>query len=294
MEEDRSSTIPKRQLGRYLREGRDECGLTLEQAAKLIERSSSTLQRMEKGTLSKIVAVDLDALCALYDFNAAKTAAMKGLAAQANEDNWWHEYGHLIPEDFDIFVGLEAAAQSLITYESELVPGLLQIPAYASALMHAVFPDDSAEEHALRVQLRMRRQTRITRKVRPAKFDVVLRESVLRGLVGGPKVMGAQARYLADIGTRSNVSIQILPFRAGFPLGVAVGPFVILDFGEDKKGSPIEPPVVYRESYTGDLYLSKPAAVRRYHQAYECLRRNALDAVASRHLLRQVAKEYGA
>ncbi|MBY8863321.1 helix-turn-helix domain-containing protein [Nocardia sp. CA2R105] len=291
MSED-GSTLARRQLGKYLREGRQERGLTLHQAADMIQRSASTLQRIEKGTVAKLREVDLDALCEIYDFDTGHTAAMKGLAAQGNEQSWWYEYGDLMPENFDFFVGLEASAQRLTSYEPELVPGLLQTPAYASTLIRSVYPDDSAEGHTRRVQLRMRRQTRITRKTQPIALDVILRESALRGVVGGAKVMAAQLKHLADIGTRPNVSLRILPFSAGFPLGDAVGPFVILEFGTDKDGQSVEPPVVYTECFTGDLYLAKPIAVRRYHEAYECFRRSSLDAVASRALLRQIAKEY--
>ncbi|WP_280245392.1 Scr1 family TA system antitoxin-like transcriptional regulator [Nocardia abscessus] len=55
-------------------------------------------------------------------------------------------------------------------------------------------------------------------------------------------------------------------------VGVAVGPFIILEFGVDAEGQPIEPPVVYVENFAGDLYLEKPGVVRRYHQAYDSIR----------------------
>ncbi|PPJ22209.1 helix-turn-helix domain-containing protein [Nocardia nova] len=286
------STLPRRQLGRYLRNGREECGLTLHQAAALIQRSASTLQRIEHGMVAQLREVDIEALCKIYEFDDDRIVAMKALAVQGNEQSWWCEYGDVIPQNFDFYVGLEAAAERLVTYEPELVPGLLQTPAYGSALMHAVHPEDNAEEHARRVQLRIRRQTRITRKYRPATLDVILRESVLHGVVGGPKVMAAQLRHLADMSTRSNVNVHILPFSSGFPLGEAVGPFVVLEFGASRKGEAAEPTVVYTECFTGGLYLAKSQTVRRYHRAYQDLRRGALDVDASRARLRQMAKEY--
>ncbi|WP_328409558.1 helix-turn-helix domain-containing protein [Nocardia sp. NBC_00403] len=292
MSED-GSTLARRQLGKYLRSGREECGLTLQQAAELIERSASTLQRIEKGTVAHLRELDLAALCKIYEFGNDHTAAMKGLAAQGNEQSWWCEYGDVIPANFDFFVGLEASAHRLTTYEPELVPGLLQTSAYASVLIRSVYPEDGAEEHARRVQLRTRRQARITRKHNPATLRVILRESVLRGIVGGPRIMATQMKYLADMATRPNVSLQILPFSTGFPLGGAVGPFVIVEFGADKQGKMIEPPVVFAENFTGGLYLAKSSAVQRYHDAYEGLRRCTMDAAASGALLRRMAKEYG-
>lgn len=286
------STLPRRQLGRYLRNGREECGLTLHQAAALIQRSASTLQRIERGMVAHLREVDTDALCKVYGFEGEQVVAMKALAVHGNELSWWCEFGDVIPENFDFYVGLEASARSLKTYEPELVPGLLQTPAYASAMFGTAHPTDTAEEHARRVQLRMRRQTRITRKYQPAELDVILRESALRCVVGGPKVMSAQLKHLADMGCRPNVNVQVLPDRAGFPLGEAVGSFVLLDFGTDRSGQTIEPPVVYVEGFIGDLYPEKPLAVQRYHQAYEGLRRSVMDPAASRSLLRQIAREY--
>ncbi|MEV4236940.1 helix-turn-helix transcriptional regulator [Nocardia sp. NPDC049737] len=291
MSEDGPS-LARRQLGKYLRNGRQERGLTLHEAARLIQRSGSTLHRMEKGQVAELREIDIEALCTIYEFDADHTAAMKALAVQGNELGWWYEYADLLPRNFDFYVGLEASAQRLTTYEPELVPGLLQTPAYASVLIRSGFPDDDADEHARRVRLRMRRQTRITRKYLPASLDVILRESVLRGMVGGSNVMATQMRHLADMSTRPNVKLQILPFSAGFPVGVAVGPFVILGFGTDKDGQPIEPPVVYTENFTGGLYLAKSTTVQRYDHTYESLRRSAMDAAASRALLRQMAKEY--
>ena len=218
---EQESTLPRRQLGRYLRNGRDECGLTLHQAAALIQRSASTLQRMERGMVANLREVDVSALCKVYGFDEEHTSVMKVLAAQGNELSWWCEYGDLLPPNFDFYVGLEASAQELTTYEPFLVPGLLQTPAYASVLFHAGYPDDSAEEHARRVQLRMRRQTRITRKYRPADIEVLLRESALRCVVGGPKIMSTQLKHLADMGTRPNISVQVSVAMRKSPLVAA-------------------------------------------------------------------------
>ena len=92
--------------------GRQERGLTLHQAADLIQRSASTLQPIEKGTVAKLREVDLDALCRIYEFGPDHTTAMKGLAAQGNEQSWWYEYGGpalvFTSEEWSAFV--EAAA----------------------------------------------------------------------------------------------------------------------------------------------------------------------------------------
>lgn len=279
-------SLPKRQLGYYLRQAREETGMSLAEAAAHIGRSAPTLMRIEKGLTQKLSVPEIEAYCRLYEFDPEKVEAMKGLAQQADTQNWWHEYDDLIPADFDIYVGLETAAQEIATYQPELIPGLLQTPDYARVLSRNALPngtDDAIERH---VHLKMRRQLLVTRKVRPVGLQLIVHEAALRRVVGSGKVMSSQVRYLADISTRANIDIRILPFTAGVPVGEAIGPFVMLRFGHANHN------VVYAETYTGDLYLEKPASLRRYAGAYEVMQSAALDAARSRITLRQIAKEH--
>ncbi|MEU6560243.1 helix-turn-helix domain-containing protein [Nocardia nova] len=279
-------SLPKRQLGYYLRQAREEAGMTLAEAAAHIGRSAPTLMRVERGLTQKLSLPEIEAYCRLYQFDPAKIEAMKGLAQQANTKNWWHEYGDLIPADFDVYVGLETAAQEIATYQPDLIPGLLQTPDYARALMQSALPDDPPDEIERRVGLKIRRQQLILRRVRPAALQLIIHEGAIRRVVGSGKVMGSQVRYLADMSTRTNIEIRILPFTAGIPLGDPVGAFVMLRFGDDAHT------VVYVETFTGDLYLEKPASARRYADAYGAIQSAALDAATSRATLRQVAKEH--
>ncbi|MFE3001857.1 helix-turn-helix domain-containing protein [Nocardia sp. NPDC059246] len=284
------SSLPRRQLGRYLRRGRLDANLTLEQVAPIMEWSISKLGRIERGETGKLTARDIEALCGVLGFTAETTAAMVGLNRQAAAKSWWHSFGDLIPEGFNVFVGLETSAQSMDIYRPDVVPGLLQTADYARALDRIYFPNDSEDEQDRRVQLRMNRQTIITRKARPTKTSVVLHESVLHTVVGGPAVMAGQLRKLADISTRPNVSIRVLPFNAGLPVGTPVGPFVILDFAADQTHEK-EPTVIYVENFTGDMYLEGETDVQHYRVASAIFQRAALDAVSSRNLLRQVARK---
>ncbi|WP_406236074.1 helix-turn-helix domain-containing protein [Nocardia sp. NBC_01009] len=266
--------------------------MTIPEAARRIERGSSTLQRLETGQAERIRLLDVRELCSIYSADETQTAALMGLAQQAAVKSWWHEYGNLIPANFDVYMGLEAAAYRLTSYVPDVVLGLLQTPDYARVLARSNNPDDTDAEIDQRVQLKLKRQGLITRKSQPAHLDVVLLECALRRLVGGPKTMAAQLRRLADASTLSNVTLRVLPFAAGIPLGDPLGPFTIVDFGTRNAGKPIEPSVVYLESFTGDMYLEKHDDVERYHEAHEAVRQASLDETASRNLIRQVAREY--
>lgn len=291
--QDTGSTLSRRQLGRYLMEWRTRAGLTLTTAAELLETSVSGLHRLEHGRTGRVRTGQIEAACELYGVPEELTAAFVGLAGQAAVRSWWHEFGDLIPRDFDVYVGLEAAAVGITTFQPELIPGLFQTGDYVRALNRAAFPTASAELHEAWVDLKLRRQQAVTRKRRPLSVVAVVGEAALRRVNGSRKVMAVQLRKLADMSTLPNVEVLVLPFQAGFPAGLAVGPCVILDFGSTETGDPVEPQVVFIEgSSVGNLYLEKPQDVRSYHQTYGRIRSRSLDTVTSRNLLRQVAKEY--
>lgn len=283
--ESATSPLPRRQLGRYFRRGRQDMNLTLEQVSTSMEWSLSKLARIERGEVGKLTTRDVEALCAILEFDSERTAAMVGLNKQTAAKSWWHGFGDVIPAGFNVYVGLESSATALDIYRPDIIPGLFQTSDYSLALDRAYFPNDSEEEQQSRVEFRQSRQRIITRKTNPARVDLVLHESVLHTVVGSAAVMSSQLRYLADIGTRDNVSVRILPSAAGFPLGISVGPFVIVDFQNEQ-----DPTVVYVENYTGDVYLEGDNDIARYRDASAIIQHAALDAVTSRNLLRQVAR----
>jgi DNA-binding XRE family transcriptional regulator len=224
---DEVSNLPRRQLGRLLRGYRDEFGMTLAQAARLVEVGTTTLNRLEKGQADKVRVRIVAHLCEIYERSALETAAAKHLAEQAAVKSWHAEYNELLPSNFDNYVGLEAAARQLVSYQ-ELVPGLLQTEDYARTMMQNYVPDETDAGIDRHVELRMKRQSLIKRKTEPVTLDVVLHESALRRVVGSPRIMTNQLRSLADASTWPNVTLRILPFSAGMPMGLLPGPFVHL------------------------------------------------------------------
>ncbi|MEU2035115.1 helix-turn-helix domain-containing protein [Nocardia amamiensis] len=286
------STLPRRQLGRYLREAREAAGMTLQQAAELMEWGKTTLQNLETARTQKVRGREVRDLCALYGCDETKTAALIGLAQQIPSKSWYHGYGDVIPADFNLYVGLEAGARELAIYQPLVVPGLLQTLDYARAMDRTYFPNDTDDEIDRRVHVRLRRQNVYTRQRRPAKLVVVLHEAALRVLVGTPRVMAAQLRHLADVSTLDNVELRILPFRAGLPCGIGVTPFVILDFPLDARNRPVEPTIVFAESVTGSMYFERRTEVKAYREAFEKVCKESLDVRPSRDVLREMAREY--
>lgn len=291
--EDSSTTLPRRQLGRYLKEARLGVGLRLEDVAPLMQWSASKLSRLEAGKSPSIRVLDVEALCRIYDIDDPEViAGLVGLAKQSTGKSWWQAFDDVISGNFDLYVGLESSAKKLSVFRPDMLSGLFQTPDYARALSRVYFQNLTEEELERHVQLRRRRQKPLTRKTSPLPVDLIVQEAVLRTVVGSPAVMAEQLRYLADFPV--NVTVRVLPFTAGFPVGPATGPFTILDFGQDPRGRDISPTVVYIESYAGDLYLERDKDVARYRHAYSVMQQAALDVGDSKRLLRHTAREFRA
>src|SRR6266699_3920452 len=190
-EQTTGSTVPRRQLGRYLRDLRNSQRLTVRAAAERLEWSEAKIWRIETGQVS-LRSLDVEVMCRIYGATAELTGALMGLAKETKARGWWHAYGDVIPEGFDVYIGLEEAASLLSLYQAELVPGLLQTEDYARTLIEADNPGVDEQEIDRRVQLRIARQALIRRPVAPAELRAVLNEAILRRPVGGPGVMAAQ------------------------------------------------------------------------------------------------------
>lgn len=284
------STVPRRQLGRYLRDLRSAAGLSARAAARDLERSEPTLWRVETGQVA-VRSLDVKAMCELYGATPEMTDALMALAKETKARGWWQAYGDVVPEWLDLYIGLEAAATRISWYQSELVPGLFQTADYARELIRVHVPDESGEEINRRVELRLARQVILKRPIDPPLLRVVLRESVLRCPVGGADVMTEQIGQLAEASELPNVSFRIVPFAAGLHSGMLSGSFEILRFPANGNGEDSEPPTVFSDLFTGAIYLDKPQEVERYDQAFGEIRETALDEDTSRDLLRQAAEE---
>lgn len=289
-EADAGSTVPRRQLGRYLRELRSDAGLTVRGAAKELERSEPTLWRIENG-LTSIRSVEVGVMCRLYGASDDLTVALMALAKQTKAKGWWQAYGDAVPEWFDLFVGLEAAATAMDEYEPSLVPGLFQSEGYARTLIGADHQDETDEEIGRRVDLRLARQAILKRMVNPPLLRVALWEAVIRTPVGGRDVMAEQLDHLTEVSELANVSLRVVPSSAGYHSGIVTGSFTILRFPPTPSGMQSEPPTIYKEMYTGALYLDKPTELEHFDTAFETIWAVSLGEQPSRDLIARTAED---
>ncbi|MFF5215997.1 helix-turn-helix domain-containing protein [Micromonospora sp. NPDC000442] len=257
-------TVLRMLLGAQLRRLRESQGVTRESAGWEIRSSESKISRMELGRVG-FKERDVADLLTLYGVTAEQErAALLKLARDANNPGWWHRYGDVLPGWFQSYLGLEAAAALIRSYEVQFVPGLLQTPEYARAVVLLGHSTAGPEEIDRRVDLRMRRQELLSRP-RPPRLWAVVDEAALRRPIGGPEVMRGQLEALLRATRTPNVRLQVIPFAAGGH-AAAGGAFTILRFGDQDL-----PDIVYIEQLTSAIYLDKREDLDFYAVAMERL-----------------------
>jgi len=277
-------TVLRMLLGAHLRRLREAHGVSREDAGWEIRASESKISRMELGRVS-FKERDVDDLLTLYGLvDAEERDRLLTLARQANTPGWWHRYGDVLPSWFQSYLGLEAAASLIRTYEVQFVPGLLQTADYARSVVLLGHGRASADELDRRVDLRMRRQ-KILDRPEPVQLWAVIDEAVLRRPVGSRATMRAQIEALIDATQRQSVHLQILPFQVGGH-SAAGGAFSILRFPDQEL-----PDIVYVEQLSSALYLDKRDDVELYVDAMERLCVEADQPERTPDTLRRILKD---
>ncbi|MFC5923075.1 helix-turn-helix domain-containing protein [Micromonospora vulcania] len=257
-------TVLRMLLGAQLRRLRESSGVTREGAGWEIRASESKISRMELGRVG-FKERDVSDLLTLYGVTEEQEReALLKLARDANSPGWWHRYGDVLPTWFQSYLGLEAAAALIRSYEVQFVPGLLQTREYARAVVLLGHGAAGPAEIDRRVGLRMQRQ-QLLRREHPPQLWAVVDEAVLRRPIGGVDVMRGQLTALIEATKSPNIRLQVIPFAAGGH-AAAGGAFTILRFGDQEL-----PDIVYIEQLTSAIYLDKRDDLDYYAVAMERL-----------------------
>ncbi|MFI7249276.1 helix-turn-helix domain-containing protein [Micromonospora chalcea] len=277
-------TVLRMLLGGQLRRLREGAGVSREAAGWEIRSSESKISRMELGRVG-FKERDVADLLTLYGVtDTGEREALLKLARDANSPGWWHRYGDVLPAWFQAYLGLEAAAALIRTYEVQFVPGLLQTAAYARQVILLGHRGASAAELDRRVELRMQRKELLGRS-NPPQLWAVLDEAALRRPIGGAAVMREQLDALIEATAAPHVRLQIVPFSAGGH-AAASGAFSILRFGDADL-----PDIVYIEQLTSAIYLDKRDDLDFYAEAMERLCVEAAPPERTRELLARLRDE---
>jgi transcriptional regulator with XRE-family HTH domain len=185
------------------------------------------------------------------------------------------------PAFFAPVVPFEREAVRIHGWELGAIPGLLQTEDYARALIRVSRHMDSDAAVDRLVAARMERQV-ILRGEHPPMLWYVVDEGVVRHLVGGPAVMGAQLDRMIEAASTPGVVIQVLPFTADH--AATDGPISIYESAD-------APAVCYTECYSGGRIVEARAEVAELTTVMSMLRASALPPRESRELIRQIRSE---
>ncbi len=273
--------VRRRELSALLRALRVGANMTIEEVAERLLCSPSKVSRMETGARSPTFR-DIRDLCDLYGIADAQRQDLVELARESRQQGWWQSYD--LP--FATFIGLEADATSIDIFEASIIPGLLQTPDYARAIIEGTAPEPSPELIEQGVAVRVTRQRLLTQDD-PPQLRVIIDEAALWRVIGNPSLMKAQLNHLVEVSSLPHVGIQVIPFRAGaFP--AVDSSFTILELPD-----PI-PGVIYVEGLFGFVYLERPQDVERYRRTFQDTQSIAATEPESIALISRISKELDA
>lgn len=277
-------TVGQMVLGMRLRDLRERAGCSFSEAAQALSVNSTTVRRMEKAEVG-LKPPYVEKLLKTYGIPRPEIDAFLSLVEEANRPGWWHRFRDVVPPWFRLYVSLEGEAGLIRAYEPHCIPGLVQTPEYARALLRAGFPNAEPDELGRRVELRMQRQQLLHREDAP-RLWIVLEEQALRRPVGGPEVMRAQIDRLIEAAAEPRVTLQIMPLSAGPHPGM-FGPFQLFRFD-----IPELPDIVCTETLTGAGYHDERADTAAYLEALDRMGAQAAPARHTEHLLGEIRKEH--
>jgi transcriptional regulator with XRE-family HTH domain len=278
-------TVRLRRLAGELRRLRASSDLTREVVCERTGINEATLYRLETGRARPQRRTLLSLLDVYGVTDAERDVLLELVKSDQPSGGPQPRYANL-PEQLSAYMAFEAEAAAVRNYETTFVPGLLQTEAYARAVVRGVLPEAADDEVEHRVHARLERQALLT-KPDPLKLWAIVDEAALRRVVGGPKVMREQLRFLVEAGGEPHVTVQLLPFSAGAHPGMP-GSFVVMSFAD-----PADPEIVYLDSMAGDLFLETEGDIRRFGSVFDHLRATALSPQDSRKFIEGMELEVG-
>ncbi|MGH3826404.1 MAG: DUF5753 domain-containing protein [Pseudonocardiaceae bacterium] len=182
----------------------------------------------------------------------------------------------------NLALAMEAAAAEIRTYETELVPGLLQTEDYARVVTQVADPTRDPRQVDRLVASRIERQERLGAPGAPLIW-AILNEAVIRRQVGDRETLGRQLLHLVELGNDPNITIQVLPFSVG------AHPAMGSSFVHLRLGDPPDGEIIYLEDMASSDYAGRPALIASYLTAFGMLAQQALNPAQSSLLIKSAA-----
>jgi transcriptional regulator with XRE-family HTH domain len=281
-----SPTVASWELALRVRQRREQLDLNAQAVAAMLDVSRNYWSAVENGR--KILAVaKLEKLLAVLEFDENEQRELLTLREGAVRRGWWERYTGLFGETTLRLFGLEDGAQSIRTYESLLIPGLLQTEDYARALMTAEITTIRQVEVDQRIEVRMRRQQRLTGD-NPLRLTAVISQAALMQQTGGPRVLRDQLSHLTRMieDHPQVIDLRVIPFTATGCGAFGASTFHLIDFT-----SPRLPTLAWQETVTAGGIIDDENHIRDLSLTYAEARGRTLSAQDSVDLINQRARE---
>jgi transcriptional regulator with XRE-family HTH domain len=278
-----SPTVRRRRLGSEIKRLRDAARVSGGTLAKKIGTSQPQLSRVENAR-GKLTAAQLEKMIKVFGVDERKAEEMRTLRRDGDVLGWWEQYSDVMPDNVELLIGLEAGAAWEQTYQDAFIPGLLQTPEYARAVISSAAPFLRSADLPRLVQLRADRQQRLT--AADFRLTAVINEAALHRWVGGREIMYAQLRHLLDVQHNATVEVLVLPYEAGEHPAQGQS-FTLLTFPE-----PEDPAIVFLDYAHSSGFLEKAHEIRQHTSVFGAVISKALNPDDSIRKIAEVAATF--
>ena len=287
MAEGDSPTVARRRVRLALRERREAVGLTQQQVADEMEWSLSKVIRIEGGEVS-IAPNDLRPLLVYLGIKdrtqVNEMMADAKIARTRQRRAWWQTPGYRehLTEPLRRLIEFEPEAVAIRYYSLYHMPGPLQTPAYARALMGKWEDELTEEQIKYRVDARRLRQEALVSRLDHVKIFILLDESVLWRPIGGDEALAGQLELIIDLVERGQVYVRMIPFTVDAPMTNNAS-YDLLFLGEDLP----ENAVLYRENGMNDEIVEDQPTTSRHRIRFDRVWKAANDEATTVAFIRE-------
>ena len=263
---------PAHFFGAEVRRARMAASMTLADLAGTVPCDASTVSRIEAGLLSPTERFAVACDEAFPHMTGWFTRFYLGSRKWRGPHPPW----------FRDWVEIEERATEIRWWEPLLVPGLLQTPEYARAVLSS-WRRDNGDDIEGKVTARIERQAILDRD-NPPELRALLDESVLYRCVGSAAIMAGQLDHLAEMGRRPNITIQVVPEAAGAYAGLS-GAFAVASIAGEQHAA-------YLETGVRGMTVLDASVVSQAAIMFDDLRDEAFSRSRSLEFLAEVAMKW--
>lgn len=275
--------VLRRRLGGLLRHYRKGSGRTLVQAAGTLGWENTRLSRVETGQY-QIKADEVSTLLKEYGIGDAETIAEVTRVIGSGHRAWWAAYADVLPQAYADLIALESDAVTIRCYFPQLIPALLQTPAYAHAIISSSPRAATQKTAAALVQVRQGRKEILTRPAGPTELRTVIDESALYPRADSASdLMRDQLLSLLGMSERENVTLRIMPLDAPLHSGLTSN-MTIMDFRHPW------PALAMVDHTRGGVSLEEPEDVAAFTEVFDAVCETALPTDESRDVIKKYLK----